>query len=357
MRTTPYRRVLGSGLVACVLFGLAGPARAQAPSPPAGEPYPTSGYGHVDRSGLNEHIVRGTIQGITTGIFIGYALSSDTDERTLSRMVTGGILGGAAGLVLPIWLNRDGREVRSGDVVLINVAQNWGLAHGFGIPFLFQLRPGNDLTTNQLRLDLGLAAVASLTAGGVAAYLADDLDFTPGQASLMGATGIWGASSGFLLSLVLGPKPDDWGRNWGRGTIAGMLAVADLSMAYVWKNRANLDIDRGRVFVMNMGGIGGVLVGFAAAYFINPGLDNHRVIAGSLLAGGLLGIGAGYVLTEGWDEYKKVAPPIAGSGLSLVEYQGGKWGLGIPMPTLAPAPGVGAAPRVRPVLSLANGSF
>jgi hypothetical protein len=111
--------------------------------------FPTSGGGHLDRSGINEHAFRGFFQGAVSGMFLGYAVTSSTEDSSIAiRVVTGGIIGGGLGIGLPLWLNA-GKEVRSGDVVWINAAQNWGFVNGFAIPLLFQLTRDNLVDTRE----------------------------------------------------------------------------------------------------------------------------------------------------------------------------------------------------------------
>ncbi len=337
------------------------PGHAQADGVGPQSPKLTSGFGYVDRSGLNEHVTRGVIEGVVTGAFIGYAVSSDTDERTTSRVLTGAILGAAAGVVLPLALNRDNKEVRTGDVIFLNVAQNWGLAHGFVVPLLFQLSGGGSgldgVTSSELRVDLGLSAALSLTAGALASMgsVEADLNFTPGQASSIGSAGLWGGLAGLLLTRIAGPAEASVG--WTQAALGSMLALGDAAMLTTWLNRDRFDIDRGRVLLINIGGAAGAMVGLAAAYFLDPGLDNHRVVAGSLLVGAGLGLGTGYYLSYGSDEFKKSAPPMAGNGLSLVQYHNGHWGGGVPMPTLTVVPNRSGGRGVQPALSLADGRF
>jgi hypothetical protein len=314
---------------------------------------PTSGFGYVDRSGMNEHVVRGAFEGLLTGGSIGYALSSGGQDA--SRVGTGALLGAAAGIVLPLAFNRDNKEVRSGDVVFINAAQNWGFAHGLLLPVLFQLSDSSSLSRDEWRLDFGLAAGLSLAAGAWAASASSALSFTPGQASAIGSSGIWGGLAGWLV--ILTASPSDRGRHWDQAAIATGLGLGDVAMLTTWANRSSFDVDRSRVALMNIGGGAGLLVGLAAAYFIDPSLDNDRVITASLLVGGGVGVASGFYLSDGWDEYKKAVPPSSATGLSLLELQQGRWSVGVPMPRPAPATGFRGEARVRALLSLADGRF
>lgn len=319
---------------------------------------PTSGYGYVDRSGMNEHVVRGAYEGIATGAMIGFALTSANTANAEARIVSGAVLGGVAGIVLPLALNRGGKEVRSGDVVFLNMAENWGMAHGFFIPFLFQLSGARsfDISHDQLRLDFGLAAALSLGAGALAARASSDLNFTPGQSEMLGAAGLWGAASGVLLVVTL--APDAPGVGWAQAAIATGLVLADAAILTAWANRDSINVDRSRGILVHIGGILGVAVGIAGAYFINPSLDNYRIVTGSALVGALVGVGGGYYLSSGFDDFKQGVPPSnGGGGLSLFQLRNGRWTGGLPAPLPMAVSDASGAMRVRPMLSLANGRF
>lgn len=354
-----YRRMFRAGVVLATVTMLAatGPGSAGAQDAPRdeGRPlYPTSGFGHVDRTGLTEHVFNCIVNGATAGALYGVALSSSTDELSVVRVGTGLLLGAAAGLVVPLVRNPAGKEVRSGDIVFINVAQNVGFAHGMLLPLLVGPNFG-DWSSDYLRVTFALSATSGLVAGGLAAHVADEQDFTPGQASALGAAGLWGGLTG--LGLMLIARPRDPGDGWGRATVGATLLAADAAMAAVWLRRDVFDIDRGRVFVANVGGAVGALVGFAAAFFVQPRLDNDRVLTGAMLAGALAGVGTAFVLTDDWDDYKKSAPPPGATGLSLIEYRGGRLSAGLPMPGPGALIDTEGRSRLRPLLSLASGSF
>lgn len=331
------------------------------PPPPPPQQLPTSGFGYVDRSGMHEHVLRGAFEGLLVGSSVGYAISSGDGS---SRVGTGAVLGLAAGIVLPLALNRGGKEVRSGDVVFINVAQDVGFAHGWFLPMLVQYSDGTTtLSRDERRLDLGLAAGISLAAGAVAAATSSQVDLTPGQASALGSAAFWGGAAGALLIGTLAPSGG--GRHWDQAAIVAGVGLADAALLTVWASRSSFDLDRSRVDLMNLGGVAGLLVGVAAAYFIDPNLKNHRVVTASLLAGAGVGIASGFYLSDGWDEFKKSAPAPGTSGLSLLELQRGRWSVGVPLPRPMPMPmpmtmtmtGPRGDSRLRPLFSIADGRF
>jgi hypothetical protein len=320
--------------------------------------YPTSGFGHVDRSGITEHVFHQITEGAIVGGMLGYAISSSSKDQGV-RYITGTLLGGVVGGVTALARNSDGKEVRSGDIVLINTAQNIGLLHGYFLPLVFQLDESvvsgsNVISNNQYRLDFGLAATASLVAGGLAMQLADEVHPTPGQAAMVGSGALWGAVSGLLLTEMISPDRKD--ATWAKTQILSTMVLMDVGMLGAWMARDELEMDRSRALIIDLGGAGGMLVGMGLAFFLNPNLDNSRVILGSLLAGALGGLGSTFYLTLGMDKYKRSAPPIAGGALSLVEYNQGQVRVGLPLPRPVPVEEQ-AGVVMRPFLSLAEGRF
>lgn len=332
---------------------------------------PTSGFGHVDRSGLTEHVVRGFFQGVLSGGLIGFALGGSDETRRI-RVGTGMVLGAAAGTALPLLLNKDRtEEVRSGDVAFINVAQNWVLANGFLIPLAFQINAkearledvfdddADHVTIDELRLDAGLAAALSLGAGVAAAAASSALNFSPGQADAIGSAGLWGAFTGAML--VVMAAPDDPASGWGALGIASALTLGNLGALSAWYVRDDLDIDRRRVRWIDIGGLVGAGVGVALGYFLNPDFDNNAVIGGSVLAGGLAGAVGGYLLTDWMNGFHKGAPPPmaarrTGAGPALLRFDGREWDVGLPLPRPSPT-AVERRRTPRTVLSLVDGRF
>src|SRR3954471_8832093 len=93
----------------------------------------TSGGGWGGRSGYSELVYNSIFEGSAVGVEVGIALSDFTTSATSTRILLGGVIGGAAGLAVPLLLATG--EVRTGDVVFMSAAHGLGMANGFLIPF------------------------------------------------------------------------------------------------------------------------------------------------------------------------------------------------------------------------------
>jgi hypothetical protein len=309
---------------------------ARADEPPAISPsrFPTSGAGHLDRSGMNEHAFRGFFEGLFVGTFLGFAISSSTsDSNAAIRMVTGGLIGAGLGVGLPLWLNR-GKEVRSGDVVFLNAAQNWGFVNGFAVPLLFQMGSGTfddevlGIERPEARLDFGLSAVVSLAAGGLAAYAAPTLDLTPGQAAMVGTTSLWAGLGGLLLVYAI--SPDNAGTGWNQAKAASIIIGSTGGALAALTLRETFEVDRGRAVMVDLGAVVGLGAGALLGWFLDPDFENQHAVFGSLLAGMLAGNYFGWLVSRGMDDYKLSAPREPTT--ALINYRDGAWIPGVPTP-------------------------
>jgi len=324
--------------------------------------------GYRDRSGLTEHVIRGGLEGAIVGGFAGYALAAD---HGAAPVVASALVGGAAGTGLALWLAR-GRDVRTGDVVLINAAENWGLFIGFAVPVFFQLRnhaaaapagaAPEPIDRHDLRLDLGVAAAASVAAGAVAVvatYAAPGVGLTPGQAATVGSGVIWGGLAGALLGLALAPEPRS--PAWNQATAAAVVVGSTGGALGAWALRhGTFDVERGRAVALDVGvglGLGaGLGLELLGAWLLDHRLDDERLLAGAALTGGVVGGAVGWRLSRGVDDFKVGAPAAPAAAPALVGYHGGRWSVGLPAPRplLLPAR---SGVRLLPGLSLAAGQF
>jgi hypothetical protein len=333
-----------------------GPARANGLGPHP--EVPTSGGGHVDRSGFAEHLVHSMMEGVLVGGLVGIAVSDPADAAaTRSRMAVGALLGAGIGLVTPLLLNQTG-TVRTGDIIFINAAQNWGLAHGFLVPLMVQSAgcsragcPPGGLGAGALQLDAGLAAGLSLLAGVGAAQLAPSLNFTPGQAETISSAGLWGAWGAYLLVTAVFPAGAP-----PTVMMGSLLAGANAAMLTAWSFRDAFDIDRTRVLLMSVGVGLGALLGSGLAYFINPqGSAGPTLLPLMQMGGSVTGLLVAYYASAMLDGFKQSAPP-EGRTAALVSHHQGSWQLGVPAPRPV-LPTAGAPGSLGAALDVLGGSW
>jgi hypothetical protein len=270
----------------------------------------TSSGGWVDRSGFSELVYQSAFEGSAVGVEVGIALSDFATPATSTRILLGGIIGGAAGLAVPLLLSTG--EVRTGDVVFMGVAQTLGMANGFLIPFTIQRSQCSaggsgcsfDFALTTTRIDFAISAGLSLAAGAATLLVNQQLNFTPGQADAIGAGAIWGALLGTMIAIGLPPTLQTTPALFTGLAIGG----ADLGALTAFLARDFFDMDRSRIWFMNLGVGAGAGVGLALALFINPGLDNLAGVSLSVIAGSAAGWGVAYLATGGLDGFKQGAP-------------------------------------------------
>jgi hypothetical protein len=189
-------------------------------------------------------------------------------------------------------------------------------------------------------------AIAGLGIGMSTGFLvARKLDISAGDAALVNSGGTWGTATGALLtqSIFLHPTSAQFGWFLLGGTTVGVLGGALLGM--------KLELSRGHVALIDVGGLAGTGLGFALGYVIavNSGEDRIQVGARYGLGGLGLGLLAAAVLSR---KYKGDLPPVE----ALLRRHDGRWAFGMPALNIdyAITP-EGAAPRM--TLTLARGTF
>jgi hypothetical protein len=215
----------------------------------------------------------------------------------------------------------------------------------WGTSLATSLSLGLDVPTRYI---YGLA-IAGSGIGMSAGYLiARKLDISAGDAALVNSGGIWGTATGALMAQAIFRNPSGSQFGWFilGGTTAGVLTGSLLA----WK----LELSRGHVGLIDVGGLAGTGLGFALGYVIgvnSGGEDNIQVGARYALGGMALGLLAGAVLTR---KYKGDVPPVEAL---LHRDDGGRWALGLPAFSVDAAPVAAGVTVPRFSLTLAKGTW
>ncbi len=220
-------------------------------------------------SGLAGMTVLQTLHGAAQGILL-CAIADCNGQGFAAASLLGAGTGAAATLLLA----RDG--VTAGQAAVINSGTVWGF--WFGI-------------ASQLALDLDgddeFAVVMLGGAGftGVGILLANTVRPTAGQVSMANSGGLW---SGVVTALLLATSESDETKTFFAlelgATAAGIATLAMLSDSYT--------VSRGRMLLIDAGGILGGLLG-ATATFVAAGDDAGDAI----LVGSAVGVVSGLALT------------------------------------------------------------
>jgi hypothetical protein len=300
-------------------------------------------------------------------------------EVTLTRPIRSGrtelviasmVFGGAAGPLLVASILGDSSFGNSGLGLLVYMLSSGaGIGAGFLGSFL-STRDGIKVGTSSLMigsavwgtslatsLSLGLdvparyiygLAIAGSGIGMSAGFLiARKLDISAGDAALVNSGGTWGTATGALLAqaIIRSPSGSQFGWFMLGGTTAGLFTGGMLA----WK----LELSRGRVGLIDVGGLAGTGLGFALGYVIgvnSQSEDNIQTGARYALGGMALGLLAGAVFTR---KYKGDVPPVE----ALIRHDHGRWAVGLPAFNIEPAPAGPGITVPRFSLTLAKGAW
>jgi len=191
-------------------------------------------------------------------------------------------------------------------------------------------------------------AIAGSGIGMSAGFLiARKTDISAGDAALVNSGGIWGTGTGALLAqaIIRNPSGSQFGWFMLGGTTVGLFTGSMLA----WK----LELSRGHVGLIDVGGLAGTGLGFALGYVIgvnSQSEDNIQTGARYALGGMALGLLAGAVLTR---KYKGDIPPVE----ALLHLDHGRWAIGPPAFNVEQAPAGPGITVPRFSLTLAKGSW
>ncbi len=291
------------------------------------------------RSGRTELVIAAMVFGGAAGpLLVASVLGDSTFGNSglglLVYMLSSGA-GIGAGFLGSFLATRDGIKV--GYSSLMTGGAVWGTS------FATSLSLGLDVPT---RYVYGLAIAGSGIGMSAGFLIARKLDISAGDAALVNSGGTWGTAAGALLAqaIIRSPSASQFGWFILGGTTAGVLTGSLLA----WK----LELSRGHVGLIDVGGLAGTGLGFALGYVIgvnSGGEDNLQVGARYALGGMALGLLAGAVFTR---KYKGDVRPVE----ALIQHEHGRWFAGLPAFSVDQemTPG-GAVPRFS--LTLAKGSW
>ncbi|RKH09358.1 hypothetical protein D7X74_29745 [Corallococcus sp. CA047B] len=220
-----------------------------------------------------------TVHGITQGILLCEIAGCD-DSRAY---VAVSLLGGGAGAAAALLLTQNG--LTPGQAAAINSGTVWGFGYGLSSIGSFDLDGDN--------------AIASVMVGavgftGLGVLIAQFAQPTAGQVSLANSGGLW---AGVVAGLLLATQDSNETQAFfaiEQGVVgAGLLTFALISR--------NLDVSRGRMLLIDSGGILGGLTGLSALFLLlGDDADSDVYLVGTA-AGAVAGLAATTFLTRNFD--------------------------------------------------------
>ncbi|MDY7230728.1 hypothetical protein [Hyalangium rubrum] len=235
------------------------------------------------RGGL---VVWQTMHGASQGILL--CVIADCDAR---GGLGAALLGAGVGATASLLLTPNG--VTPGQSAVINSGTTWGVWYGITAISLL------DMNDSDAEIGTVMFSMASLTGAGVA--LAMLTSPTAGQVSLTNSGGLW---AGGVMALFLATADSGDMKTFfaieSAVTSVGLLSFALLSQS--------VPISRGRVLLIDSGGILGGLLGAAAVALVTE--DGDPILFGAGV-GALAGLGFTTWLTRDFDAPDSAAPQVS----------------------------------------------
>nr|WP_216627243.1 hypothetical protein [Corallococcus exercitus] len=219
-----------------------------------------------------------TLHGITQGVLL-CSIANCQDGRAF---VAVSLLGGGAGAAISMLATRSG--LTQGQAAAINSGTVWGFGYGLASTSTFDLE-GESST--------GAVMVGALGFTGLGILVAEFARPTAGQVSLANSGGLWaGVVAGLLMATQSGETRDFIALE------QGVVGAGLITFALVGRN---LDISRGRVLLIDAGGILGGLVGLSALFLAFNDDHGDALLVGTAV-GVVAGLGTATFLTHDFDE-------------------------------------------------------
>jgi hypothetical protein len=292
------------------------------------------------RSGRTELVLASMIYGGAAGAALVATLYNDQKKLYTDTGLGLTLLGSAAGTTLGLLgaflPTRDGIKVGHSSLIIGGGA--WGTAIGAALALGLKLDEQYVLPLSLLGGGLGVTT-------GILVSRWDDT--SAGDAAIVNSGGLWGMATGACLAQAIFDEPK--GEQFGWFILGGTALGVAAGTLVAWK----LELSRGHVALVDVGGLAGTGLGFALGYVIGATSEkNNGIQSGSryALGGMALGLLTASILAR---NYKGDLPPVEAL---LRRPDGRRWAMGLPNVRIEPAiTPEGAATRV--VLDLAKGTW
>ncbi len=257
-----------------------------------------------DRSGRGDLAWFTTFYGISAANALGYL--ADVEDSKMFLVLT--IAGASTGLVGALSATRDA-GMSQGRAAAIEAATTWTTANAAALCAI----SGQDGRTA-----VGATLGAGLLGLALSIPLTSERAPSAGDMSIVNSAGAWGLVAG-ALSLTFLPEGEVSGERVGWT----LLAATDLGLLAGALTASRVDISRGRMLVIDAGGILGALVGIAIPVFASSTVPGAYGLAA--LAGISVGLGTTMRLTRDWDDDapRPLAASRPGVGPALLPIAGG----------------------------------
>lgn len=202
------------------------------------------------------------------------------------------LIGAGVGAAVSLYGTQE-TGVTSGQSAAINSGTTWGVWYGLAAVQVFEIEDEDALATV-------MGSTLSLTGAGIAVALLTNP--TAGQVSLANSGGLWsGVITALILAAVGGDDLSDFFAVESVVTGVGITSFAVLSQS--------LPVSRGRMLLIDSGGILGGLLGAATVALL--GADDGEPIAVGAAVGAVGGLALTAYITRDFDGPSTPAPEVA----------------------------------------------
>jgi hypothetical protein len=272
----------------------------------------TSRSRQTERSGRASFIAFSTLYGAWLGVAIPAAFGADEPEPFGAGLLIGAPLGFFASKA---FVNKN--PMSAGQATLTGFGARWGTWQGIGWREVLDIGEYDD------EAPFTAAIIGGLTGLFGAGIIAQQVNPTHGEATMVELGSLWGVWYGAAASIVANDEDDDGALTWAlMGGNIGLLASALATRS--WKMGA------GRARIISAAGLAGGVAGLGLDLLAD--VDDEETFVAIPAITSAIGLIAGAVMTRNYDSG---TPPPDGSGPALVNVQGGSWNVGLPAPQLA----------------------
>jgi hypothetical protein len=265
------------------------------------------------RSGRTELVIWSMVYGGVIGEFLVGAVSDFKGlggiETSLPLQLGASLAGIGLGFVGSFLATPNGIKVGHSSLIIGGSA--WGMSVGASLGLGLKIPS---------QYDYALALLGSGIGVTTAVLVARWRDTSPGDAAIFNSGGLWGTVTGALLAQSIFDHPTLSELGWFclGGTVLGGISGALAG----WK----VEISRGHMGLIDLGGVTGGGLGFALGYIIGgttPGAIGVQDGSRYALGGMALGLLAAAILSR---NYKGDLRPAE----ALLDHENGHWALGVP---------------------------
>jgi len=264
--------------------------------------------------GRIELLVWSTLYGMWLGVAVPAALDAEGPEA----YGIGLLVGGPAGFLTARSFLR-GRQITEGQARAITLGGSWGTWQGLG----WRMVLDNDEYGNSAQGTFGAMILGGLTGIGVGTAIATSRSVRAIATDLTQSGALWGTWYGAATAGILDLDGDD-------DVLTAALIGGNVGLITMAVASRNIDMSRGRLRLINVAGLAGLLAGAGLDLLIQPESGRVALLIPTLTSA------AGLLAGVAWTRDRVQGGGAPGGGDAMLEARDGKlaWSVPIPSPTL-----------------------